>query len=343
MKKILAVTSFHFSFKVHILLTRWWRPSLRRVGVALGGGFCPFSFVCFVHGYGWGVNCHVVTTVTATDRGHPGWGLLLVYRTAKGGRACLACRLWLFCSFGYVGWCTLGGDGCHCGWCVALGGFLALAGPVHHVVTTVTATDGWCLCVSFVVLVGFLDGRDDTHWWWLPSLRAVVVILGWFFGLCLLPFLFFCLFGLLPFFGVGWFFFWLSGMAGALPFAYYCSRYFDSFLPLPIWSYFCPRLVYFGVFTVFLGLFCLACIFAILTILTTGRFGSFFVSLDLVVFFAHASTELIFLPFSPFYVLFLHYFCVYWVSASSHLVFPYNVECWCDCRNSYWVNDFVWL
>ena len=38
--------------------------------------------------------------------------------------------------------------------CGALGGLLALAEPVHHVVTTVTATDGWCLCVFFVALVG---------------------------------------------------------------------------------------------------------------------------------------------------------------------------------------------
>ena len=114
-----------------------------------------FFFFCSTSGYSWGVNCHVVTTVTATDGGHPGWGL----QGTQGWRGLFGLPSLVVLLFGIHGvvrteWWRLS-PRLVCG---TLGGFLALAGPDHHVVTAVTATDGWCLRMFFVALVGRLVG-----------------------------------------------------------------------------------------------------------------------------------------------------------------------------------------
>ena len=138
--------------------------------------------------------------------------------------------------------------------CGTLGGFLALAGPVRHVVTTVTATDGLCLCVFCCSRwpsggLGFLRGFDAAKM--APTggdYRHCERWVSSWGGFGLLPFafaVFLSFFGSVFFLG-GWFFL-LSRMAGALPFACFLARvilvrflFVFFLLPLLIWLRFLP-------------------------------------------------------------------------------------------------------
>ena len=102
----------------------------------------------------------------------------------------LACRLWLFCFLGCVG--------CRCGRCVALWVVFG-TGRARPSCSDDRHCDRWGVplrvscCARWPVgwlwfLCGFLCGHGGAHWWRLPSLRAVVVILGCFF--CSLSFAF---------------------------------------------------------------------------------------------------------------------------------------------------------